>query len=425
LALKPVINKTDETIVELSRLNGLSDGVYAIALTLLAFDIRLPEGVLAGNLSIKLIELAPKILVYLISFIVIGGAWGSHQRMLSQIKRGDGLLVWLNLLSLLFVTLLPASSGLLGRFPGEFIAIVLFAADVILIQLSALWLWRHASKNGLINTALDPRVVFGVGRRLSLSAAAFGLTLVLAWLNATIAYIVWIGLFVILFTTDWLSWQQALKATQIAIPLDGAARGHIEIAHGADYSNILADAPDNVLVQGTFGGGLDTQVTREGDLLKTQLDVTRKQGLGFTSRRYPWTWGPANALDWNLSVNPHIPLTLHIVTGMGLADFNFTEAHLSNLRLETSMSSINLSLPSNAGQTAVHVEASTAFLVIQVPAGVAARIHSEKGMSDIEVDLKRFALVENGGEYRSSDYDTAANRVEIQLELAGSTAKII
>jgi len=78
-----------ESLVDMNRLNNLSDGVFAIALTLLAFDLRLPEGVPIGDLSKSLFQLAPKFMVYLISFVVIGGAWGAHQRMLKQIKRGD------------------------------------------------------------------------------------------------------------------------------------------------------------------------------------------------------------------------------------------------------------------------------------------------------------------------------------------------
>lgn len=128
---------SSESVVEMGRLGGLSDAVYAVALTLLVLDLRLPEGRLSGDVTANLIELAPKLLVYLIAFVIIGGAWGSHQRMLSQIRRGDGPLVWLNLFSLLFVTLLPASAMLLGRFPSTFIAIATFVVDVVLIQLTA------------------------------------------------------------------------------------------------------------------------------------------------------------------------------------------------------------------------------------------------------------------------------------------------
>jgi uncharacterized membrane protein len=196
---------SSKALVEMGRLNGLSDGVFAFALTLLVLDIRIPESALADDLPARLVELAPRALIYLISFVVIGGAWGSHQRMLSQIKRGDGLLVWFNLASLLFVTLLPASAALLGRFPNTFVAVTCFAVDVILIQLTALWLWRHASRHHLVNSALDPRVVVSIGRLLSLSAVAFGLSIPLALLNIYLAYLLWIGVFVLIFTTDWLS----------------------------------------------------------------------------------------------------------------------------------------------------------------------------------------------------------------------------
>ena len=413
--------KTTETIVELGRLNALSDGVYAIALTLLAFDIRIPDNTLAGELSTTLILLAPKLLIYLISFIAIGGAWGSHQRMLSQIKRGDGLLVWFNLLSLLFVTLLPASAALLGRFPSEFIAIVLFAADVILIQLTALWLWRHASKYGLLNASLDPRVVRSIGRRLILSAVCFGLSVVLVVLNTNLVYVGWIGLFGFIFTTDWLSWQQLAKTTQVAIPLDAAARGRVEVLHGAGHLNILSDATDNALVEGTCRGDVTASVTHQKDLLKTRL--TSRSGQGFMSWRYPWAW-EVPVFDWNLSLNPRIPLALHVEKGTGELDLNLTKTHLTDLSLEMGDGSISLHLPDNAGETAVHIQAGIGSLAIQVPTGVAARIQIFKGQGNLEVDLTRFPMVEAGVEYCSSDYDTATNRVKIHLELGLSSVKI-
>jgi uncharacterized membrane protein len=105
-----------EVLVEMARLKGLSDGVVAFALTLLVLDIRIPEGVAPSDLPANLAELAPSAVVYLIAFAIVGGAWGSHQRMLGQIGRGDGLLVWYTLLSLLPITLLPASASLLGDY---------------------------------------------------------------------------------------------------------------------------------------------------------------------------------------------------------------------------------------------------------------------------------------------------------------------
>jgi uncharacterized membrane protein len=409
-------------MVDLGRLNALSDGVYAFALTLLVLDIRIPENTLAGELPATLVALIPRVLIYLISFIVIGGAWGSHQRMLSQIRRGDGLLVWFNLLSLLFVTLLPASAILLGRFPGEFIAIVCFAADVILIQVTALWLWRHASKYDLLNDSLDPRVVRSLGRRLILSAVFFGLSVALVVINSTLVYVGWIGLFILLFTTDWLSWQQGVKTTSVAIPLDGAVRGHIEIVHGAGHLNIQSDATDHTLVQGTCRGEVDAQIGREDHLLTTRL--TPRLGRGFMNRLYPWAW-EMPVLDWYLSLDRRIPLALHIQKGAGEMDLDFTKTQLTDLRLETGDSAIVLRLPASAGKTTVHIQASTASLAIHVPVGVAAHIRAPETQASLEVDSTRFPLVEDGEAYHSNDYDMAANRVEIHLALAYGSARII
>jgi uncharacterized membrane protein len=216
-----------ESLVEMNRLNNLSDGVFAVALTLLAFDLRLPEDVPIGDLPSKLLELAPKFMVYLISFVVIGGAWGAHQRMLKQIKRGDGPLVWFNLSCLLFVSLLPASAAILGRYPNAFLAITCFALDVAFIQLTTLWLWRHASRQGLINPTLDPRVVVSIGRRLKLSTVIFALSIPLALWSIWITYLFWVGLFLLLFTTDWLSWQQVARRQQTTFPLDDAKRARV------------------------------------------------------------------------------------------------------------------------------------------------------------------------------------------------------
>jgi hypothetical protein len=87
--------------------------------------------------------------------------------------------------------------------------------------------------------------------------------------------------------------------------------------------------------------------------------------------------------------------------------------------------SVDLRLPDNAGQTAVHVQAGRGSLEIHVPTGVAAHIQVFKGVGGLDVDLTRFPLGKDENEYRSSDYDTATNRVNIHLELGLSSVKII
>jgi uncharacterized membrane protein len=408
----------------MSRLYGLSDGVFAFALTLLVLDLRLPEGVLAGELSTKLLGLAPKILVYLISFVIIGGAWGSHQRMLSQIKRGDGILVWLNLFSLLSVSIVPASAALLGRFPDAFVPITCFAVNVVLIQLTAQWLWQHASRHGLMNPMLDPRVVDSIGRRLNLSAILFGLSIPLALLSTKLSYILWIGAFVLLFTTDWLSWQQAIKTQQASIPLEGASRARIRVQHWAGELNIDSHADTHDLLQGVFGGGLDHQLSRSGEVLDVQLR-SAGHARSFMSLKFPWAWGPANLLDWTFRLRQQIPIALDIALASGQAMLELGELQITELDIVAHASSMRISLPSKAGQTSVNIQASAVTFTLLVPPEVGARIQTSKALTREEIDLTRFSEYEQAGEYRSANYDTAANRVDIHMDFSGGSVEIV
>lgn len=416
-------SSSHELLVEMSRLKGLSDGVFAIALTLLVLDLRIPEDVLDGDLSTTLLGLAPKALVYLISFVVIGGAWGSHQRMLGQIEHGDGLLVWLNLFSLLSVSIVPASAALLGRFPSAFIPITCFAVNVVLIQLTAQWLWQHASRHGLTNPTLDARVVASIGRRLNLSAIVFGLSIPLALLNTTLSYLLWIGTFVLLFTTDWLSWQQALKTQHASIPLEGARHARIRVQHWAGVLNIGASATTHDLLQGVFGGGLDCQISRSGEVVDVRLNMSKTRGI--MSLWFPWAWGKADILDWTFSLGQQIPIVLDIEAAAGQATLELGALQITELNIKTNASSVLIALPTHAGQTSVNIQASTSSLIIRVPPEVGAHIRTSEALDSAGIDLTRFPITEQADEYRSANYEIAADRVDIQLDVRWSSVKFV
>jgi uncharacterized membrane protein len=415
--------ETPESLVEMQRLHGLSDAVFAVALTLLVLEIRVPEGVPLAGLAARLGQLAPRLLVYLISFAIIGGAWGSHQRMLGQIQRGDGLLVWLNLLSLLWVTLLPASATLLGQYPEALIATVCFAVNVVLIQLAALWLWSHASRNGLTNPGLDPRVVDGVGRRLGLSAIAFGVSMALAVVNVAAAFACWVAVFAILFTTDWLSWQQATKMEEVTIPLDGARATRIHIAHAAGRLNIQGAPGFDGLIRGVCGGGLETAVQRAGDIANVSLEASAKRG--FLSLRYPWAWAPANSLDWTLQLSTEVPMALDLELAGGQASLQLGEARVTEIKVEAAASTVEMALPDHAGKTAVKIEASAASFVLRVPTGVRARIELGRWVASFDIDVNRFPMLEEGRLYQSAGYASAEYQADIRLQLSMSSVKIV
>ena len=133
-----------------SRVEAFSDGVFAIAITLLVLDINVPEADL-DHLARALADLWPTYLAYLISFLAIGGVWLEHHRLFSCLRRVDGMLMRRNLLLLLFVSFLPfptrltADAVTVSR-EAERVAVALYGATLLLIALTLALMWRHAAR---------------------------------------------------------------------------------------------------------------------------------------------------------------------------------------------------------------------------------------------------------------------------------------
>jgi TMEM175 potassium channel family protein len=110
------------------RVIALSDGVYAIALTLLILDIRLPElpqPVSSQEFEVALLALQPQLFSYALSFAVIGIFWLAHHRYFRYIKRVDSTLSVLNLLSLFWVAFIPFPTALVGQYaPSQALCVV-------------------------------------------------------------------------------------------------------------------------------------------------------------------------------------------------------------------------------------------------------------------------------------------------------------
>jgi hypothetical protein len=110
-------------------------------------------------------------------------------------------------------------------------------------------------------------------------------------------------------------------------------------------------------------------------------------------------------------------VSIKVDAGASSMDFDMTGVKLAFLGVDTGASTLRVKLPANAGQTRLLVESGAASIDITVPEGVAARIHAEQGASSMNIDLARFPLLNSaGGLYQSADYDSAANRVEINLD---------
>jgi len=103
--------------MEKSRIAALVDGIFAVAMTLLVLDLKLPEGVKLSNdaeVWRQLVELNNHFSNYVLSFIVLGVFWIAHHSLFHFVRRVNRGLLWFNLLFLLFITLLPFSTNLLS-----------------------------------------------------------------------------------------------------------------------------------------------------------------------------------------------------------------------------------------------------------------------------------------------------------------------
>lgn len=143
-----------------SRVEAFSDGVFAIAITLLILGVSVPETstqvLIRGELLTKIIALWPKILSYIISFAVIGIFWVGHHIMFRFIKRMDRIGLLLNILVLMVIAFIPFSAALMGVYGREQIAVVIYGITLFLAGITFELFWLYASHNyRLIDQTLD------------------------------------------------------------------------------------------------------------------------------------------------------------------------------------------------------------------------------------------------------------------------------
>ena len=206
---------------------------------------------------------------------------------------------------------------------------------------------------------------------------------------------------------------------EASIPLEGASEASVMVRHGAGRLSIAAGAAPDQLLSGSFGGGLDVARTRNGERLDIELKVKDRDVSHYI---FPGTRGWAGMLDWTLSLNSAIPLSLRLETGASETRLSLTDLQVRDLVLKTGASATTIDLPSRAGYTRFSAEFGAASVKVRVPQGVAASIQVRGALSGIHVDRTRFPQFADG--YRSADYDSAANKVEISVETGVGSIEI-
>jgi hypothetical protein len=208
-----------------------------------------------------------------------------------------------------------------------------------------------------------------------------------------------------------------VEAEEASIPLDGASHARIRIGHGAGRLQIGAGAGPDELLSGSFGGGLKYSRRLEGDRISVSLSVRERMTVVI-----PRPFAAQSALDWTVRLNDQVPLELRLDTGASETRADLSDLIVTDLELKTGASSSTITLPDQAGYTHCLVESGVASLTITVPEGVAAQIWVDSGLSSISIDRNRFPR--SGGSYRSPEYDTAENKVDIRIKTGVGSVSI-
>lgn len=139
---------------ETGRIEAFSDGIFAIAITLLVLGIEVPKAAqidAGGNLGQALLRLWPHYLAFVTSFATILAMWVNHHRILTFVRKSDHFFLYWNGLLLLLVTFMPFPTAVLAEYflrRDAGIAGTVFAGTLVAVALAFKGLWRYASKNG-------------------------------------------------------------------------------------------------------------------------------------------------------------------------------------------------------------------------------------------------------------------------------------
>lgn len=175
-----------EKEVTTARLETLTDGIFAIAMTLLVLDLRVPDNIH------DLARLGPNFFSFIISFLVLGNYWVANHTEFRFIRRSDHKLIWLSIFFNLFISLIPFSASLLGKFSNQKEAVIIYGLNLLLATLVHMAVWIHATnKNRLVSSQLNKQMA-DIGTKLSLfSIIPYLLAIPFAFVDTRISIIIY------------------------------------------------------------------------------------------------------------------------------------------------------------------------------------------------------------------------------------------
>lgn len=178
----------------LERMVFFSDAVFAIALTLLALDLKLPIGIPPERLNAELVRGIPELIAFILSFLIISRVWLSHHNDFYSIREFSPQLANLNMLLLFFIVMLPATTSVLSDYGGYNTPwpSVLYAATISGVYLSLAGMWSYAWRKGLTDESVTAAEHSRVFRGRIIAPAVFLLSIPAAFFLGSNTPFLWL-----------------------------------------------------------------------------------------------------------------------------------------------------------------------------------------------------------------------------------------
>lgn len=173
------------------RIENLNDGIFAIVMTLLALDLKVP-GIINENLLEELIGVWPRFFIFFVSFVMLGVYWIGQHNQFHHIRFVDRKFLWISIIFLMFITLLPFTTGIIANYSGQTSAISIYGLNLIIIGAVGYVRWSYATKNHrLVSHSIDVRLVEMQKKRVLFSPAVCLLAVLFSFSNAWISLVLY------------------------------------------------------------------------------------------------------------------------------------------------------------------------------------------------------------------------------------------
>src|SRR6185369_7888320 len=183
------MTKEPETGLSFERVVFFSDAVFAIVITLLVLELKVPHLIEHNEPALRnaLLELLPRVMGFVISFLIIGLMWIEHHRIFRYIEDYDGGLLWRNLLLLLCISFVPFPTALFSENFWSRTAFILYTASFGGVAIAKLLIWRHASAANLLKSDVTPEFERRISRRSLAVPIACALAIALSFISIFLA----------------------------------------------------------------------------------------------------------------------------------------------------------------------------------------------------------------------------------------------